>query len=161
MKKLMALVVITLAMSLFMSSCDDEDETTGPSDIVLGEMSATVGGSDFKAGNAYYYNSSNTISGGQQVGGLTNLTDVNTISVQLGQIGGSPEVKSYTAICYYQESRGMPPTSTVKSWNATNGTCEITEVTDEYVRGTFSFTGTNEDDNSTKSVSGKFYTPRQ
>ena len=162
MKKLVALVILTLAFSLFITSCKDDDNTTGPSEVKLGEMTATVGGADFKAGNAYYYNTVNQISGGQQVGGLTNIADVNTISIQLLQAGGEPMVKSYSDICYYQETRGMAPNNTVKQWNTTNGTCEITEVTDEYVKGTFSFTGTNEDDNnSTKSVSGKFYTPRQ
>ena len=160
MKKLLVLLALTLTMSLFMTSGKD-DEPTGPSNVELGEMSATVGGSDFKAGNAYYYNTVNQISGGQQVGGLTNLMDVNTISIQLVQVGGEPMVKSYSAICYYQESRGMTPNTTVKQWNTTSGTCEITEVTDKYVKGEFSFTGTNEDDNSTKTVSGKFYTPRQ
>ncbi len=160
MKKLLVLLAVTLAMSLLMSSCKD-DEPTGPSDVALGEMSATVGGKDWKGGNAYYFNITNQISGAEQVGGITNLTDVNTITITLGQVGGDPEVKTYSAICFYQESRGIYPNATAKSWNDLNGSCVVTEVTDKYVRGTFSFTGTNEDDNSTKSVSGKFYTPRQ
>src|SRR6056300_1193074 len=120
-------------------------------------MTATVGGADFEAGNAIYYDITNLVYGGQQVGGLANLFDVNTISIQIVQIGGEPELKSYSAICFYQESRGAIGSSSVETWNAANGTCEITEVTDEEVKGTFSFTGTNEDDGSTKSVSGSFY----
>jgi hypothetical protein len=161
MKKFLVLATLTLAMSLFMSSCADEDETTGPSDVTLGEMSATVGGSEWKAGNAYYYNATDHVSGIYTPEPLTNPTKNTSISVKLAQIGGEPTVGTHTAICYYQESEGFPPNSTVSTWNATNGSCEVTEVTDEYVKGTFSFTGTNEDDNSTKSVSGKFYTPRQ
>lgn len=160
MKKLLILITLTLAMSMLMTSCGD-DEPTGPSDIVLGEMSATVGGNNWKAANAYYFNTTNLVSGLQLAGGPTNPTDINSVSVQLVQVGGSPALKTYTAICFYQESRGMVPNSTVKTWNSASGSCELTEVTDTYVKGTFTFTGTNEDDNSTKSVTGKFYTPRQ
>lgn len=154
------LAALTLAMSLFMSSCAD-DEPTGPSDIVLGEMSATVGGNNWKGGNALYYNNVNQISGAEMVGGLTNLGDINTITIAINQLAGEPELKTYSAFCFYNESRLIGTSSSVKQWNDKNGTCVVTEVTAKFVRGTFTFNGVNEDDNSTKSVSGKFYTPRQ
>ncbi|MFN3194508.1 MAG: hypothetical protein ACE364_00985 [Chlorobiota bacterium] len=162
MKKLLTNLVFILCIALVATSCKDEDDSTGPSDLKIGEMTATVGGDDFKAGNALYFNSTNLVSGGEQVGGLTNLYDVNTISVQLAQVGGEPEVKSYTAICFYQETRGSAPgATTTESWNANNGTCEITEIDGDMVKGTFSFTGTNSDDGTTKKVSGSFYVQRQ
>ena len=55
----------------------------------------------------------------------------------------------------------MVPNRTVITWKSYLGSCDVTEVTDEKVRGTFSFTGTNDEDNSTKIVIGKFYAPRQ
>ena len=160
MKKLLVLLTVTLAMSLFMSSCKD-DEPTGPSDVVLGEMSATIDGSSWKAQNALYYNITDHVAGVYAPDPLKIPTKTTTITVKLAQLGGEPTVGKHTALCTYQESEGFPPNSVTKTWSATNGSCEITEVTDKEIKGTFSFTGTNEDDNTTKSVNGKFYTPRQ
>ena len=160
MKKLLTNLVFILCLALIATSCKDEDDSTGPSDLKIGEMTATVDGDDFKAGNALYYNSTNLVSGIEKVGSITSA-DGNTISIQLAQLGGEPEVKSYNAICYYQETRGDFGTSVTESWNATNGTCEITEIDGDMVKGTFSFTGTNDDDGTTKEVSGSFYVQRQ
>src|SRR5690606_33855454 len=63
MKKLLLLITLTLAMSLLMVSCGDDDETTGPSTLKIGEMNAKVGGADFKAQNAIYYNIPRSVAG--------------------------------------------------------------------------------------------------
>ncbi len=160
MKKLLVLAVLTIAMSLFMSSCG-EDEPTGPSEPKIGEMTATVSGSNWVAQNAVYKNQQRSVHGIQA--DISNPTSPSskTISVVLLTTDAQPQLKTYTADCFYEESTGMPGSYTLKTWNNASGSCEITEVTDKEIKGTFTFTGTNDDDNSTKTVSGKFYTPRQ
>ncbi|MFA7326855.1 MAG: hypothetical protein WC121_09340 [Candidatus Kapaibacterium sp.] len=160
MKKLLVLLTVTLAMSLFMVSCGD-DEPTGPSEPKIGEMTASVGGNNWAAQNAVYNNFSNHVTGLYVAEPLTNPTKITSISVKLDKITGEPAVGKYLAICFYEESEGYPPNSIVKIWTDISGNCEITEITDTEIKGTFTFTGTNIEDNSTKSVSGKFYTPRQ
>jgi hypothetical protein len=56
MKKLFVLLALTVSMALFLSSCGDDDTATGPSSLKLGEMSATVNGSGWKAQNAIFFN---------------------------------------------------------------------------------------------------------
>lgn len=160
MKKLLTNLVFILCLALIATSCKDEDDSTGPSDLKIGEMTATVDGDDFKASNAMHVNATNLISGIQKIGGITSA-DNNSISIQLSQIGGEPEVKTYSAICKYQESRGAIGTTDIETWNDNTGSCELTEVTATEIRGTFSFTGTNDNDGTTKTVSGSFYVQRQ
>ena len=65
------------------------------------------------------------------------------------------------SFCYFQITKGFGPSGSTESWNDVEGSCEITEVTDENVKGTFTFTGKNEEDGTTKKVTGSFYTPRK
>lgn len=64
MKKLLVLAALTIAMSLFMSSCG-EDTPTGPAEPKIGEMTATVGGNNWAAQNAIYFNSQRSVLGAQ------------------------------------------------------------------------------------------------
>lgn len=161
MKKILTLITLTLAMSLFMTSCGDDDDTTGPSSLKIGEMTATVGGSSWEAQNAIYYNTPRQVSGAQvDVSDPINGT-TKTISVILATTDQQPQTKTYTAICFYQETTGIGTTSETKSWNDGSGSCEVTEVTDTEIKGTFTFTGTNDDDATTKQVTGSFFVSRQ
>lgn len=160
MKKFMFLFALLLSLALFATSCDDDDSSTGPSDLKIGTMKATVGGDSFEAQNALYYNTTGQVSGAQV--DITNPINgtTKTISVIL-QKTGEVEAKTYTAVCFYQETTGMGATGSTVSWNDASGSCEVTEVTDTEIRGTFSFTGTNENDESTKEVTGSFNVQRQ
>lgn len=159
MKKLIILMAFALAMSFFMSSCKDDESTTGPSDLKIGEMSASVGGSNWKAQNAYFYNTPGQVSGAQVE--LTNPINGTTKTISVNIANNSPEKKTYKAICFYQESTGMPPSTTVTTWNDANGSCEVTEVSATEIKGTFTFTGNSDKDGSTKKVTGSFYVQRQ
>lgn len=160
MKKFMFLFALMLSLSLLTTSCGDDDSSTGPSDLKIGTMKATVGGSGFEAQNAIFYNISGQVSGAQiDISNPINGT-TKTVSVLL-QKTTEVEAKTYTAICFYQETTGMGATGSTESWNDASGSCEVTEVTETEIRGTFSFTGTNDDDGSTKKVSGSFNVSRQ
>lgn len=160
MKKLLTNLVFILCIALVATSCKDEDDSTGPSDLKIGEMTATVGGDDFAAQNALYYNFSGQVSGAEV--DITNPINgtTRTISVIL-QKTTEVEAKTYTAICFYQETTGLGMGGSTQSWNDASGSCEVTEVTDDEIKGTFSFTGTNDDDGTTKKVTGSFYVQRQ
>lgn len=160
MKKFMFLFALMLSLALLTTSCKDEDDSTGPSDLKIGQMTATVGGASFEAQNALFYNVSGQVSGAEV--DITNPINgtTKTVSVVL-QKTTEVEAKTYTAICFYQETTGLGTGGSTQSWNDVNGSCEVTEVTDEEIKGTFTFTGKNDDDGTTKAVSGSFYVQRQ
>lgn len=162
MKKILMLITLTLAMSLLMTSCGDDDDTsTGPSDLKIGEMTATVGGDSWSAQNAIFFNQTSLVSGIQIDISNPISGQKKTISIQLTPIATTPEVKSYSAICFYQETEGAIGSTTTETWADATGSCEVTEVTDTEIKATFSFTGTSDDDGSTKKVTGSFYVSRQ
>lgn len=162
MKRFMYIFVLTLALGLLNFSCSDDDNATGPSDLKIGEMTATVGGANFKAQNALFYNITGQVSGAFVDNPLDpQNSTTQTISIVLQKNSQDVEIKSYQAICYYQETSGFGLAGSTESWNDVSGSCEVTEVTDDNIRGTFTFIGKNEDDNTTKEVTGSFYVPRQ
>ena len=147
-------------MSIFMPSCK-QNVPTEPEEEFTGEMSATIEGTEWESGNPIHYSSiTNMISGTHLVVNNGDISDAYTISIQLTQIDNSLEVRTYSAICFYQESIGVYPNTQLYIWSDMSGTSKITEVTDEIISGTFTFTGTNDEDNSTKFVTGKFYALR-
>lgn len=160
MKKLLVLAALTIAMSLFMVSCG-EDEPTGPSEPKIGEMTASVGGNNWAAQNAIYFNTPRSVAGVQV--DLTNPVNgtTKTVSIILTTTDPQPLVKKYNAVCFYQESTGLGLEAKVKSWTSATGTCEVTAVTATDIKAKFTFTGTNEEDGSTKAVNGSFYVNRQ
>ena len=160
MKKLLVLAVLTIAMSLFMVSCG-EDEPTGPAEPKIGEMTATVGGNNWAAQNAIYFNTPRSVLGAQI--DLSNPINGTTksVSIILTTSDTQPQIKKYNAVCFYQESTGFGVDAKVKSWSSTTGTCEVTAVTDKDIKAKFTFTGTNDEDKSTKAVNGSFYVTRQ
>lgn len=149
-------------MALFMSSCEDDENPTNPdpSELKIGDMSATVNGSSWKAQNAIYFNIARNVTGGQV--DITNPVNgvKKTITITLAT---TDEIAkgTYTAICFYQESAGMPPNTTLKSWNDMSGSCEVTEISETEIKGTFTFKGVNEEDGSTKDIKGSFYVSRK
>lgn len=164
MKKLLSMFFFTI-LSLSIISCSDDDNgasPTNPNDLELGSMSAVVNGKKWEAQNATYFNSGMVLAGVQADVNLQNpmLSKALTISLSFALTGQSPEVGSGRVIAFYQEAETMNPTA-VKSWNDTQGTFEFKTVSANEVSGTFEFKGTNEEDNTTKTVKGTFKVPRQ
>jgi len=72
------------------------------------------------------------------------------------QVEGDLVTGTYTAVCYY---RSMENEGDLKSWNDLEGSAEVTEVNDDEISGTFSFTGEN-NDGTEKKVTGSFKVER-
>ncbi|MER3328375.1 MAG: hypothetical protein RIF34_02265, partial [Candidatus Kapaibacterium sp.] len=93
MKKIFVFAALTIAMSLFMSSCA-EDEATGPSEPKIGEMTATVSGSNWVAQNAVYKNQIRSVVGIQADISNPSSPSSKTISVILLTTEAQPELKT-------------------------------------------------------------------
>lgn len=161
MKKILMLLALTLTMSMLLISCSDDEKPTGPSEpnMKLGDFSAKVNDYDWKVEKAVFYNSSKILSGVK-----IDTTDPfnrvrKMISINLTTDDATPEVKTYTAICFYKESTGSGVGEKEKFWMTDNGICKISKVTDKEITGTFSFSAFNEEEVSTKIVEASFYVP--
>lgn len=158
--KRISIIVLLFALAFVCNSCSEDDSSPlGPGDLVSGEVSATIDGKSWKSSGQMYFNAAKIIAATK----LENLAtyELTTISISFLLSGNEPAVGTGTAQCFYQESEGVPPSSSVKTWANISGTYEFTEVTATQVKGTFEFTGTNIEDNSTKTVKGAFNVPRQ
>lgn len=161
MKKLLVLISLTFVLSMFLSSCSDDDKTTGPStELKLGELTAKIGSTDWKITDAAYYNDDFVIEGTET---LENPNTGNSMMIQFIGIadGKAPEVKTHTTTCSYTESRIVDESMVYNVWSSESATTVVTSVTSTNIIGTFSFTGTNTDDNTTKVISGSFNVPRK
>ena len=152
MKKLFALLALTLAMSMFMISCGDEDDdtNTGPSDMTLGKLTATVNGAEWEIENGVFLNTSKSVRGEKTTGDLTEIINVSL------DVTGDLEAKTYSAVCYYRSSENG---ENLLSWNDTEASAVITEVNDDEISGSFSFTGTNSN-GTEKKITGTFRVKR-
>ena len=156
MRKITVLTILLL--SLFMISCDeDSNPSNSNNNLEIGEMTATVDGEEFEAGNALYYNQAEQVSG-SQFSLATQST--KTISLSFLLSGQEIGVGTFTVNAYYQTFPLSSPTD-IESWATSSGTAEITSISDEEIAGTFNFTGTNSNDDTEKTVQGSFRVSRQ
>lgn len=161
MKKLLTLLALTFTISILLASCSDDEKPTGPAEpnMKLGEFIAKVNDYDWKVENAVFYNSS-TILSGIKVDTTDRFNRIRKmISINLTTEDATPEVKTYTALCFYKETTGSGIGAKEKFWIVDNGICKITKVTSKEITGTFSFSAFNEEEVSTKTVEGSFYVP--
>lgn len=159
MKRISILVMLFVLALVFNSCSEDDDSPVGPGSLASGEVSATIDGKSWKSSGQMYFNAAKIIAATK----IENVTtyELTTISISFLLSGQEPAVGTGTAQCFYQESKGLPPSSTVKTWTDISGSYEFTEVTATQVKGTFEFSGTNQDDNTKKTVKGSFNVPRQ
>lgn len=142
-----------------MSSCSD-DTTTGPSEPALGEFIAKIDGKDWKVTDAKYFDEFTDIVATQS-GAMG--SNESSISIEFTGIvaGEAPGVKTYTTSNLYGEFKEVGGDLVYHSWTSGSSTTEITTVTTTSVKGTFSFIGTNFEDQTTKVITGSFNVPRK
>lgn len=138
------LLYLVLSISLLLASCSEEDNPTG-GDGDLGKISAKIDGTSWTSDNATGVKNGTEI----QISGTA--TDHKSISITIDQTGTG---SIFTGLGYYQISDGNIPPTNVITYNSTEVTYEITEYDEDekIIGGTFSFTGTNAEDNITKEI---------
>lgn len=149
--KILLLTILSIAV-LFISSCSDDDNGTNNNgnggSVDLGTLQATVDGVSFKSISALGIDAGGfniTISGANQQFHTISLT------VDENEIGST-----FVGLGFYQILDINNPQN-VQSWFSKNVEYTITKAENGVIEGTFSFVATNEDDNTTKTVTnGKF-----
>lgn len=156
-------IVFTIALATLLTSCSGSDGGGGGGTASLGTLKAKVGGSNFTSMSAA------TFATKQVVGGLTTIiiqgSDASGKAVQLILTGtdgnaGTFEISdtaNISAIASYIEANISNPMAS-QTWAApyenagVAGSITISEITDTNVKGTFNFTGKNQDGPDTKQI---------
>ena len=152
-------VFLLMCLSVFVISCSDAtDEDLGTNGE--GTFTANVAGTDFE--------SLKVTVGAQVTNGVAAIQGSNSqgnyIRINIASYTGVGTYKTGNALSNLN-SISYGTISPVAMWMSTfdigSGTIEITEDTDSTISGTFSFTGFNASDSSTKNITnGSFSAPK-
>lgn len=136
--------LLLLALSLNLAACDSGG---GDDSIALGSMTATVGGSSWDAANA----TANVITAAGNrtlaISGATVGTQITTMSLTITAIGGAAIGTGTYALGddatdnVFGSATYLPTFNPADAYSSTSGTVTISEIDDDHVEGTFSFTG--------------------
>lgn len=158
---------LLVSSSLFISSCSSDSDGGGGGSAASGTMKAKVGGSWVTTLEmATFANRVGPILQIQgNTGGTSSKAFVLTVTTFDGvgtyDIGGGETGLGLAYSSYVETTVDLsnPTAPDIKTWNAPYeggakvGEVKISEVTDTYIKGTFSFTAKNEEDGSTKQIS--------
>lgn len=137
---------LLLTLSLSLAACDSGgDDDIDP--IALGSMTATVGGSSWNAANA----TANviTVAGNRTlaISGATVGTQITTMTLTITAIGGAAigtgtySLSDEVTDNVFGSATYLPTFNPGDAYASTAGTVTISEIDDDHVEGTFSFTG--------------------
>ena len=143
---------------MLLSSCSDDEKTTGPSDLTIGQFNAKVDGVDWKVTNAKYYSEEHEIIASNSGAMGSNETQIVILLKGIPK-GETPVVKTYNSNNVFSEFKEVDENLVYTYWNNLNTTAVITSATDTEIKGTFSCTVTSEKDETSKEISGSFYVP--
>ncbi len=156
-------IILTMVLATVLTSCSGSDEGGGGGSAALGQIKAKVAGSNFTSMNLA------TFATKQVVGGTTTIiiqgSDATGKAIQLMLYGtdgnaGTFEISdeaNITAIASYIEANISNPMAS-QTYAApyedagVAGSITISEITDTNVKGTFTFTGKNQDGADTKAI---------
>ncbi len=167
MKTLHKLTYLFLATLVLMTaSCKTDDDGGNGGDAASGTLIATVDGDNYESEPAgtsatrvnaggtttIVLNANSTAAGSNRVFAIT----MNGIDAEgTYDIGGGANI-SINAL-YIEASATNPNNAQTQTWQAPfndtiAGEMNIAEITESKIRGTFSFTGQNTEDNSTRTI---------
>jgi hypothetical protein len=156
-------IVLTMAFATLLSSCSSDDGGGGGGSASLGQVKAKVGGTNFTSMDLA------TFATKQVIGGFTTIivqgSDASGKAIQLilsDYDGGTgtyaiSDDANISAIASYIEANISNPMAS-QTWAAPYdgsgavGSITITEISDTNVKGTFNFTGKNQDGDDTKAI---------
>lgn len=156
-------IILALALVTFVSSCSSDDGGGGGATASLGQVKARVAGSNFTSMEL------GTFATKQVVGGLTTIivqgSDASGKAIQIIITGYQEGTNTYeisddatisTVATYIESNISNPLNSLVWAAPYDNsgavGSVTITEISDTNVKGTFNFTGKNQNGDDTKAV---------
>lgn len=144
MRFISMLALILMAVT-FLASCGGQESSaqTNTDDLKENEVAVSVDGEEWSTTNV-------RLAGRNVFGMRGSSRGTFGITVDVGY--GLEEAGTYTKGCEYSRKDREGNSN---EWVDDECTVEITALTDEEIRGAFSFTGVSED-NSEKSVSGRF-----
>ncbi|NMH25580.1 DUF6252 family protein [Flavobacterium solisilvae] len=161
-------LMLTFVMATLLSSCSGDDNGGGGGSAANGTIKAKVGGSNFKSMEIASFASKNAIGGGAYMIAIQGSDEEgNAIQLILNGVDGQPgtfEIGTDTtisAVGTYTETEinlSNPAASTFTTWAAPYedsgvvGSITISEITDTTIKGTFNFTGKNQEGTDTKAV---------
>jgi Family of unknown function (DUF6252) len=146
----MTLMSLLAVFVLFLSSCSDDNDggSNDPSSLSIGTIKATVDGASWSSGNAIgvkVQDINYTVSG-------ANLSmESISLTVSAGEVGSI-----FTGQGFFQIFDVLNPTN-IQSWSSNAVEYKITKFENDEIEGTFSFTGTNETDQSTKKITNGIF----
>jgi hypothetical protein len=156
-------IVLTMAFATLLSSCSSDDGGGGGGTASLGQVKAKVGGTNFTSMDLA------TFATKQVIGGFTTIivqgSDASGKAIQLilsDYDGGTgtyaiSDDANISAIASYIEANISNPMAS-QTWAApydgsgSAGSITITEISDTNVKGTFNFTGKNQNGDDTKAI---------
>lgn len=156
-------IVLAVALTTLLSSCSSDDGGGGGATASLGQVKAKVGGSNFVSMDLA------TFATKQVIGGFTTIivqgSDATGKAIQLivSNYDGSTgtyeisDTANISAIASYIEANISNPMAS-QTWAAPYddsgvvGSITISEISDTNVKGTFTFTGKNQDGVDTKAI---------
>ena len=161
-------LMLTMVAATLLSSCSGDDNGGGGGSAANGTIKAKVGGSNFKSMEIASFASKNAIGGGAYMITIQGSDEEgNAIQLILNGVDGQPgtfeisQSAGITAVGYYTKiniNTSNPMASTYTTWAApyegsgVAGSITISEITDTTIKGTFNFTGKNQEGTDTKAV---------
>lgn len=135
---------LLLTLSLSLAACDSGGDDDS---IALGSMTATVGGSSWNAANA----TANVITAAGNrtlaISGATVGAQITTMTLTITAIGGAAigtgtySLGDDATDNVFGSANYLPTFNPGDAYVSTAGTVTISEIDDDHVEGTFSFTG--------------------
>lgn len=156
------IAMVMLSASLFNLSCKSDDDGGGGGDAPSGVITAKVDGtsvSTIEMTTTASQANGNLVVTGNDGGQTPNKAFMLTITGFDGPgtypIGGGANV--FTIASYVETNASDPQNPVVNTWSAPydesqSGEIKVSEVTDTYVKGTFSFKCKNQEDGSVKNI---------
>lgn len=160
-------LMLTMVAATLLSSCSGDDNGGGGGSAANGTIKAKIAGSNFNGSvasfamkqsvgaGAYMITLQGSDASGNALQLILNGVDGQPGTFEISQSAGITAVGSYTKI---NINTSNPMASTYTTWAApyegsgVAGSITISEITDTTIKGTFNFTGKNQEGTDTKAV---------
>lgn len=154
MKKLTGLLFLFLSLSLVSCSSDDSGDTTNVDPVGSTYLKFNLNGQDYSFEPETMTTMQMLVRGDKHIDGV-----FHSISLWMPKV---PTVGSHPITDAFPTDANINTLYNANVWvgqeivDATSGTMVITEITENYIKGTFSFTGSNDNGTTATVTNGSF-----